>query len=154
MASSEQPPSQAPWLKPLQRSISSNSAIEFSKYCQLASVSAEVRKIMRPLIEVDFVFTYRVFFQVQGMPSNRTVVFRGFTDNNGVTIITDGRSEKIEVCLRCCINFSGPHTFSMVCLSHRAFFHFIQHFGHNPHAEIAWYFPLTKEQFRIFGRVV
>ena len=89
----------APWLKPLTRTITLNASIAFSKYFQLATVSA------------------------QGMPSVRTVVYRGMSADN-IIMVTDQRSEKM------------------------------QHLRAQPHAEIAWYFPLTREQFRIFGRVV
>lgn len=89
----------APWLKPLTRTITLNASIAFSKYFQLATVSA------------------------QGMPSVRTVVYRGMSADN-IIMVTDNRSEKM------------------------------QHLRAQPHAEIAWYFPLTREQFRIFGRVV
>jgi pyridoxamine 5'-phosphate oxidase len=89
----------APWLKSLTRTITLNASIAFSKYFQLATVSA------------------------QGMPSVRTVVYRGMSADN-IIMVTDNRSEKM------------------------------QHLRAQPHAEIAWYFPLTREQFRIFGRVV
>ncbi|HLO84035.1 MAG TPA: Npun_F5749 family FMN-dependent PPOX-type flavoprotein [Nostocaceae cyanobacterium] len=57
-------------------------------------------------------------------PANRTVVFRGFLDNtNQLKFITDSRSEK------------APQ---------------IQQ---NPWGEICWYFPNTREQFRIFGQL-
>ncbi|MEB3828689.1 Npun_F5749 family FMN-dependent PPOX-type flavoprotein [Phormidium sp. CCY1219] len=55
-------------------------------------------------------------------PANRTVVFRGFLqDSDRLKIVTDGRSEKIEQ-----IDF-------------------------NPQAEACWYFPITREQYRLQG---
>jgi PPOX class probable FMN-dependent enzyme len=57
-----------------------------------------------------------------GKPANRTVVFRGFlTDTNQLKFVTDARSEKPQQ---------------------------IRHF---PWAEVCWYFPNTREQFRIAG---
>ncbi len=57
-----------------------------------------------------------------GYPSNRTVVFRGFREGtDDIQIISDRRSAKIS------------------------------HLQTNPYGEICWYFPKTREQFRIFG---
>jgi PPOX class probable FMN-dependent enzyme len=57
-----------------------------------------------------------------GKPANRTIVFRGFlTDTNQLKFVTDARSEKSE------------------------------HIAHFPWAELCWYFPTTREQFRIAG---
>ena len=57
-----------------------------------------------------------------GKPANRTVVFRGFQDDtNQLKFIADDRSEKIE------------------------------QIAHSPWAEICWYFPNTREQFRLLG---
>lgn len=59
-----------------------------------------------------------------GRPANRTVVFRGFLeDSNMVTFITDARSSKVE------------------------------EIKSNPLAEICWYLPNTREQFRLSGRL-
>jgi PPOX class probable FMN-dependent enzyme len=63
--------------------------------------------------------------RANGRPANRTVVFRGFLENtNQLKFITDIRSEKVEE-----INFY-------------------------PWGEICWYFPKTREQFRIAGQLV
>jgi pyridoxamine 5'-phosphate oxidase len=60
--------------------------------------------------------------QPNGRPANRTLVFRGFLeDTNQLKFITDRRSAKI---------------------------HQIQQ---QPWAEVCWYFPHTREQFRITG---
>jgi pyridoxamine 5'-phosphate oxidase len=57
-----------------------------------------------------------------GRPANRTVVFRGFLeDTNQLKFITDTRSQKTE------------------------------QIQEKPWAEICWYFPNTREQFRIGG---
>ena len=58
-----------------------------------------------------------------GYPSIRTVVFRGFLDRDQtkVTFVTDKRSKKIG------------------------------EFGTNNKCELCWYFPKTREQFRIRG---
>ncbi|MEA5517064.1 Npun_F5749 family FMN-dependent PPOX-type flavoprotein [Nodularia sp. UHCC 0506] len=55
-------------------------------------------------------------------PANRTVVFRGFLeDSNQLKFITDARSDKVY------------------------------QIQQQPWAEICWYFPNTREQFRISG---
>jgi pyridoxamine 5'-phosphate oxidase len=60
-----------------------------------------------------------------GRPANRTVVFRGFLENtNQLKFITDIRSQKAEE-----INLY-------------------------PWGEICWYFPKTREQFRIAGNLL
>ncbi|MBD2090791.1 pyridoxamine 5'-phosphate oxidase family protein [Microcoleus sp. FACHB-1515] len=57
-----------------------------------------------------------------GRPANRTIVFRGFLeDSDQLEFITDDRSEKIV------------------------------QIQHQPCGEICWYFPITREQFRIAG---
>ncbi len=59
-----------------------------------------------------------------GKPANRTLVFRGFLDDtNQLKFFTDDRSEK-------------P-----------------QQIEHSPWAEVCWYFPTTREQFRIAGKL-
>ncbi len=59
-----------------------------------------------------------------GRPANRTVVFRGFVDGeNQLKFVTDGRSEKIV------------------------------QVTHQPWAEVCWYFPKSREQFRLSGRL-
>ena len=60
--------------------------------------------------------------RADGRPANRTVVFRGFLpDTNQLKFITDARSDKAEQ---------------------------IEQFAW---AEACWYFPTTREQFRISG---
>jgi pyridoxamine 5'-phosphate oxidase len=57
-----------------------------------------------------------------GHPANRTIVFRGFLpDTNQLRFIVDRRSEKID------------------------------QIRTQPWAELCWYFPKTREQFRISG---
>ena len=59
-----------------------------------------------------------------GAPANRTLVFRGFlAGTNHLTFVTDTRSEKVE------------------------------QISHNSQGEACWYFPKTREQFRIAGRL-
>ncbi len=61
---------------------------------------------------------------LEGKPANRTVVFRGFLNqSNKLQIITDSRSEKMA------------------------------HINNNSASEICWYFPKTREQFRITGKL-
>ncbi|NJR23090.1 MAG: pyridoxamine 5'-phosphate oxidase [Richelia sp. CSU_2_1] len=62
--------------------------------------------------------------RASGRPANRTVVFRGFVENtNQLKFITDLRSQKV------------------------------QEIDLYPWGEICWYFPKTREQFRIAGRL-
>ncbi len=59
-----------------------------------------------------------------GSPTNRTVVFRGYLEPfDTIQIITDTRSEKIG------------------------------HLETHPRGEICWYFPDTREQFRLSGGI-
>lgn len=59
-----------------------------------------------------------------GRPANRTVVFRGFLDDtNQLKIVTDARSEKAT------------------------------QIETNPWTEACWYFPNTREQFRLSGKL-
>lgn len=61
---------------------------------------------------------------LDGKPANRTVVFRGFLDNsNQLQIITDSRSSKLS------------------------------EISQHPWGEICWYFPKTREQFRLTGQL-
>jgi pyridoxamine 5'-phosphate oxidase len=63
--------------------------------------------------------------RADGRPANRTVVFRGFLeDTNRLKFVTDIRSQKVEE-----INLY-------------------------PWGEICWYFPKTREQFRIAGKLI
>lgn len=59
-----------------------------------------------------------------GKPANRTVVFRGFLEESDrLKFVTDARSEKADQIDR------------------------------HPWGEICWYFPKTREQFRLSGRL-
>ncbi|XP_071735894.1 pyridoxine/pyridoxamine 5'-phosphate oxidase 2 [Rutidosis leptorrhynchoides] len=90
----------APWKQLLLNSLHSNSHLRHSTYFQLATISPN------------------------GMPANRTVVFRGFQDEtNKILINTDCRTQKID------------------------------DLNHWPFAEICWYFTDSWEQFRINGAV-
>ncbi|MFM7425627.1 MAG: pyridoxamine 5'-phosphate oxidase family protein, partial [Elainella sp.] len=70
---------------------------------------------------------YARYFQLatvqhDGKPANRTVVFRGFLEpGNRLKLIADRRSQKID------------------------------QLAHQPWAEVCWYFPKTREQFRLSG---
>lgn len=91
----------APWRSQISRALHLNRSKPYSRYIQLATVNP------------------------QGLPTNRTVVFRGFLDNsNQLQIITDLRSEKVT------------------------------HIKHQPWGEICWYFTKTREQFRIAGNII
>ena len=89
----------APWRSLLSSAIHRNRSKPYCRYFQLATVTPA------------------------GYPANRTVVFRGFLDDqqNRLKIITDSRSAKI------------------------------QDIEHLPQGEICWYFTQTREQFRISG---
>ncbi|MGB5632283.1 MAG: Npun_F5749 family FMN-dependent PPOX-type flavoprotein [Waterburya sp.] len=91
----------APWRSPLSRAIHRNRSEPHSRYFQLATVTPA------------------------GYPANRTVVFRGFLNeqDNRLKIITDSRSGKI------------------------------QDLEHQTIAEICWYFTKTREQFRLTGNL-
>ncbi|NEQ21657.1 MAG: pyridoxamine 5'-phosphate oxidase [Microcoleus sp. SIO2G3] len=72
---------------------------------------------------------YARYFQLatlrtDGRPANRTVVFRGFlNDTNQLKIITDSRSQKAE------------------------------QIDDQPWGEACWYFPESREQFRLAGQL-
>jgi PPOX class probable FMN-dependent enzyme len=73
---------------------------------------------------------YARYFQLatvrpDGRPANRTVVFRGFLDaTNQIKVVTDARSEKAA-------QIQG-HAWGEAC----------------------WYFPNTREQFRLSGQLI
>ncbi|MEM7705052.1 MAG: Npun_F5749 family FMN-dependent PPOX-type flavoprotein [Pseudomonadota bacterium] len=98
----------APWRSPVARALHRNRALPAARYLQLATVRGN------------------------GLPANRTIVFRGFVAEpfnkgdqfgNSLQFITDRRSEKIP------------------------------ELQQNPAAEACWYFPKTREQFRLSGSV-
>ena len=93
------PDNLAPWRSHLAHALHRNRAKPYSRYVQLATISPE------------------------GLPTNRTVVFRGFLDgSDNLKFITDTRSEKY------------------------------QHLLEQAHGEVCWYFTKTREQFRLAGR--
>ncbi|MBX2865667.1 MAG: pyridoxamine 5'-phosphate oxidase family protein [Leptolyngbyaceae cyanobacterium MAG.088] len=66
----------APWRSALARALHRNRSRAYSRYLQLATLNLE------------------------GKPSNRTVVFRGFVDEK-LQMVSDGRSEKIQQIQAC-----------------------------------------------------
>lgn len=91
----------APWRSHISHALHRNRAKPYSKYVQLATINPE------------------------GLPTNRTVVFRGFLEpTNQLQFIIDTRSEK-----------------------------FI-HIQQKPWGEICWYFTKTREQFRLAGNLI
>ncbi|BAZ80692.1 pyridoxamine 5'-phosphate oxidase family protein [Sphaerospermopsis kisseleviana CS-549] len=91
----------APWRSLITRALHKNRSLVYSRYVQLATV------------------------RENGLPANRTVVFRGFLeDTNQLKFITDIRSAKAE------------------------------QIPQQPAAEICWYFPNSREQFRISGKLI
>ena len=90
-----------PWRSHIARALHRNRSKPYSRYLQLATVNTH------------------------GLPTNRTVVFRGFLENsNQLQIITDLRSDKVT------------------------------DIRHQPWGEICWYFTKTREQFRIAGNLI
>lgn len=91
----------APWRSALKSAIHRNRSKPYSRYFQLATITPE------------------------GLPANRTVVFRGFLDdeNNQLKIVTDLRSSKIR------------------------------DIEHQSQGSACWYFTKTREQFRILGQL-
>jgi pyridoxamine 5'-phosphate oxidase len=85
------------------------------------------RSVLGRSLHLNRALVYARYFQLatvraNGRPANRTVVFRGFLpDCNAISIITDQRSQKIG------------------------------QIEQNGWAEICWYFPKTREQFRFAG---
>ena len=73
--------------------------------------------------------TYARYLQLatvtpEGQPTNRTIVFRGFLQQtNQLKFITDIRSQKVE------------------------------QIEQHPRGEVCWYFPKTREQFRLGGKL-
>ncbi|MDX1976267.1 MAG: pyridoxamine 5'-phosphate oxidase family protein [Pseudanabaenaceae cyanobacterium bins.68] len=95
----------APWRSPLARNLYQHRNQPQARYLQLATTDLE------------------------GKPSNRTIVFRGFVDHlpnssNLLKFISDRRAAKIS------------------------------HIQHQPWVEACWYFPKTREQFRISGKML
>ena len=85
------------------------------------------RSVLGRSLHLNRALVYARYFQLatvraNGRPANRTVVYRGFLpDSNAIAIITDQRSQKIS------------------------------QIEQNGWAEICWYFPKTREQFRFAG---
>lgn len=90
---------------------------------------ASWRSLLARAIYKNRSLAYSRYFQLatvreDGYPANRTVVFRGFLeDSNQLKIITDSRTQKAEQITK-------------------------QSWG-----EICWYFPTTREQFRLSGQL-
>jgi len=88
----------APWRSPLARALHLHRSQPQARYFQLATVAPD------------------------GKPRNRTVVFRGFSNQcDRLRIVTDSRSEKIA------------------------------QLQQQPWGEACWYFAKTREQFRLAG---
>jgi pyridoxamine 5'-phosphate oxidase len=87
------------------------------------------RQVLARSLHRNRALAYARYFQLatvraNGRPANRTVVFRGFLpESNAILMITDLRSQKIAQ---------------------------IEQQGW---AEICWYFPKTREQFRFAGTI-
>jgi pyridoxamine 5'-phosphate oxidase len=87
------------------------------------------RPVLARALHRNRALAYARYFQLatvreDGHPANRTVVFRGFLpDSNQLMTISDRRTQKIS------------------------------HIQQTPWAEICWYFPKTREQFRLSGSI-
>jgi pyridoxamine 5'-phosphate oxidase len=85
------------------------------------------RSVLAKALHRNRALAYARYFQLatireDGRPASRTVVFRGFmSDSNQLMTISDRRSQKIS------------------------------QIRQTPWAEICWYFPKTREQFRLSG---
>ncbi|TVQ46768.1 MAG: pyridoxamine 5'-phosphate oxidase [Gloeocapsa sp. DLM2.Bin57] len=91
----------APWRSLLTHALYRNRSLPSARYLQLATLGLD------------------------GLPRNRTVVFRGFREEtNQLQMVTDSRSEKYQQILQ------------------------------QPWGEICWYFPKTREQFRLRGQLL
>ena len=93
-----------PWRSRIDRSIAKSRKIRGGNYVQIATVDD------------------------QGLPACRTVVFRGFLENEdkssiAMKMITDARSEKVA------------------------------QIAANPGCEMVWWFSQTKEQYRLLGKL-
>jgi len=95
----------------------------------MSTTIAPWRSLLAGALHRNRSLVYARYFQLatiapDGRPANRTVVFRGFLDpGDRLQIITDARSEKID------------------------------QIAADPRAEICWYFPKTREQFRLTGSI-
>jgi PPOX class probable FMN-dependent enzyme len=99
-----------PWRTPLARALHRNRSLPQSKYVQLATLSPD------------------------GLPSNRTIVFRGWLEpGSQLKFVTDRRSRKAQQLLAITTPdcSTEPRSWGEVC----------------------WYFSKTREQFRIAGRM-
>ncbi|EQC41499.1 hypothetical protein SDRG_01466 [Saprolegnia diclina VS20] len=99
MTTSRSASSLTPWKQRLHEAIEANRHIPGTHYLQMATVAQD------------------------GAPQCRTVVFRGFEGETGLTMITDARSAKVAQLTA------------------------------NPACEVAWWLPQNGEQFRIAGDV-
>ena len=95
--------------------------------CQIPNSVAPWRSPLARALHLNRSLPYARYLQLatvrpDGRPANRTVVFRGFLDNSDrLKFVSDTRSQK-----------------------------FVQ-LEAQPWAEACWYFPKTREQFRITG---
>lgn len=87
------------------------------------------RSVLAKALHLNRALVYARYVQLatirpNGQPANRTVVFRGFlTETNQLKFITDDRSEKVD------------------------------QIAANAWGELCWYFPKTREQFRLQGQL-
>ena len=93
-------------------------------------MSCRWSQMLKSSLEANASLPYAKYVQLatvkrDGRPSNRTVVFRGFMrgDETALTFVTDRRSKKVEE-----VKFS-------------------------PYVEVCWYLPVTREQFRLSGKL-
>jgi pyridoxamine 5'-phosphate oxidase len=141
------PPQALAWKRSIQKAIKSNHMhMPYAKYVQLATV--------RP----------------DGMPANRTVVFRGFGGPEGAEdkllfiTVSEGRMYPLFLFTVSYslllsfykLSFQLPVSLFFVSRSpppKDARSRKVEEVAKTPYAEVAWYFPGTRDQFRIFGRL-
>lgn len=111
--------------------------IAFASHQQMTTSSCKVvpwKELLDSSLAVNKHLIHSKYMQIatikkNGRPANRTVVFRGFLSaasmsaGDTLTFVTDSRSEKIEQILT------------------------------YPYAEVAWYFPESREQYRISAEI-
>eukprot|EP00877_Chromochloris_zofingiensis_P008741 jgi/Chrzof1/411/Cz01g14250.t1 len=91
--------------------------------------AAPWRQLLQQSLDSNKSLPYSKYLQLatvrtDGRPANRTVVFRGFLNaTDGITFATDKRSAKVS------------------------------EVAANPNAEVCWYFPNSREQYRLSGTV-
>jgi PPOX class probable FMN-dependent enzyme len=96
-----------------------NEVYFFHPICGKEMLKSIIEQALQRNSHVDSKWFQFATVDLNGAPTVRTLVFRGFEGDNTIAIATDIRSEKID------------------------------HLKNNPNAEICWYFKDSREQLRI-----